>query len=197
MEEVTRTFQVAIASVVENIASPVRQGEPIGSQWGTVPSPPGRTRVVLDRVITPSPIAGAPNVTPTPVGTPLAKSPDISSGTRHALMKRKEPVKTGAIYIGFNDDSDKLDSSGSSPSETTGTNTRTPTPGSTPTAVGTLTKSPNTRIITRASETKSKEKKVEEKAARRAAQAEKAGGLEARTTRSKDNREKAKKMKTQ
>ena len=184
MEEVTRTFQDATAVAVENVGSPVRQGEPIGTEWGSVWSPPGRTQVVPDQEITPSYTAQTPTVTPTSAETLVADSPDISSGTRRALRKRKESIKPNTIDLGSVEDSEESDSFGSSPSVTTGTRTHTPTLGSPSTPVGTPTKFPKTWIVTRASEIKSKEKKAEEKATMRAARTLKAEGPEPRTTQS-------------
>ncbi|BBN19156.1 hypothetical protein MPTK1_8g08300 [Marchantia polymorpha subsp. ruderalis] len=80
-EEVTRTVQPVVAPTIGDVI-PIHQGVVAGSQWRRYISPPGRTRVVQDGTLTPSPTARTGTVTPTPAGTPVEKSPENSSGTR-------------------------------------------------------------------------------------------------------------------
>ena len=157
----------------------------VGPEWGVVPSPPGR-----HCEITPSPTAQTPNVTPQPTVTPLSKYPASSDYALRTLRKRKPPVTPNMINLASNEELAVLDSSGSSPLATTGSFTQTLTP------IGIPTNSLQKQIITQSQDDKAKAKRAQEKAARKAHREQKPGVSELKLKRSKNDKGKAKKIKT-
>ena len=183
-EQVTRPVQPEVLPLLgSGVIIADYQGEIVGAEWERAISPTGRTRVIQEGGLTPSPTAKTGTVSPTPAGTPAGSSPVRSPGARTVLRKRKEPTEKEPITLSGSD----AETYASSRSETVGTGTLTPTSGTPPShRLPKSPSSPKRRIVTRLSlETKSPESKAERIARRKAERASKSAGSEPRLTTSK------------